>query len=185
MDDKMIVELFWNRTEKAIEETDIKYGKLCRCIATNILENDQDSEECINDTYLAAWNSMPDNRPKSLCSYICKITRNLALKKYEYNHAQKRNSNLELALDELENYLQKGRSVEEEFEAEQIGKIISKFLRSIKYRDRNIFLRRYWFLDSIKDISSLFKISESKVKSSLYRTRKRLKKYLLEEGVVL
>ena len=99
MDDKMIVELFWNRTEKAIEETDIKYGKLCRCIATNILENDQDSEECINDTYLAAWNSMPDNRPKSLCSYICKITRNLALKKYEYNHAQKRNSNLELALD--------------------------------------------------------------------------------------
>lgn len=185
MEDNKIIDLFWKRSQSAIEEIDNKYGKLCTHIATNILKDIEDTKECINDTYLAAWNSMPDERPNNLSAYICKITRNLALKKYEYNHAKKRNRSVEIAFDELEGIIGMDYNINEKYQLEEIGKIISDLLRRLSYSDRNIFLRRYWFLDSIKDICERFEISESKVKSSLYRTRMKLSKELVKKGVAL
>lgn len=185
MEDNKIIDLFWKRSQSAIEEIDNKYGKLCTHIATNILKDIEDTKECINDTYLAAWNSMPDERPNNLSAYICKITRNLALKKYEYNHAKKRNRSVEIAFDELEGIIGMDYNINEKYQIEEIGKIISDLLRRLSYSDRNIFLRRYWFLDSIKDICERFEISESKAKSSLYRTRMKLSKELVKKGVAL
>lgn len=185
MEDNKIIDLFWKRSQSAIEEIDNKYGKLCTHIATNILKDIEDTKECINDTYLAAWNSMPDERPNNLSAYICKITRNLALKKYEYNHAKKRNRSVEIAFDELEGIIGMDYNINEKYQLEEIGKIISDLLRRLSYSDRNIFLRRYWFLDSIKDICERFEISESKAKSSLYRTRMKLSKELVKKGVAL
>lgn len=183
MEDNGIIDLFWERSQLAIEELGSKYGKLCTHIATNILKDIEDTKECINDTYLAAWNSMPDERPNNLSAYICKITRNIALKRYEYNHAKKRNKNIEIAFEELEGCVGVDNNIDNRWELEQIGEVISNLLRKLSYEDRNIFLRRYWFLDSVKEICERFEISESKVKSSLYRTRNKLSKELLKEGV--
>ncbi|MGL6106969.1 RNA polymerase sigma factor [Romboutsia sp.] len=185
MEDYKIIDLFWERSQLAVEEINRKYGKLLKTIAINITNNNEDSKEIMNDTYLVAWNNMPDERPKNLSAYICKITRNLALKKYQYKSAKKRNFNIEVAFEELENCISSYGGIDEKLAYDEIGNIISNFLRKLTYEQRNIFLRRYWFLDSISDISNRFEISESKVKSSLYRSRKGLEKYLKNEGVIL
>lgn len=177
--------MFWERSESAIRETDIKYGKLCRHIAMNIVQNIEDVEECINDTYLGAWNAMPQQRPEFLSAFFCRIARNLALKKYEYNSAKKRNAELEISLSELNDCISSGSSVESEYEVMHIAKIISDLLRTLSYENRNVFLRRYWYYDSITDIAGLFGMSESKVKSCLFRTRNKLKEYFEKEGIII
>ena len=182
MDDLEIIELYFQRDEQAIKETDARYGKLCRSIAFNILNNREDSEECVNDTYIAVWNAIPPTRPKSFTSFICKIARNLSLKRLEFMKREKRSAEVIMSLDELTTVLA-DESYSPDFSDENVGKLISKFLRTQKEDTRNIFIRRYYFFDSIADISSRYGFTESKVKNTLFYTRNKLRDYLIKEGV--
>ncbi len=182
MDDWQIIELFSARNERAITETDLKYGKLCLRVAGNILNNVQDAEECVNDAYLSVWNQIPPTQPDHFSAFLCKIVRNLALKKLAYTNALKRSPEAVVSFAELEQILPDERIAPNTDEAE-LGSLISSFLRSEQEVSRNVFLRRYWFFDSISDIAARYGFRESKVKSILFRTRNRLKIYLTKEGV--
>lgn len=182
MDDVMIIELYFARNEQAIHETDIKYGKLCFKVANNVLGNDEDSQECVNDTYLSVWNTIPPTRPDNFAAFICKIVRNLSLKKLDYNLAKKRNSNVPVSFSELEEILPDNR-IDSDIEDEEIGKLISAFLRKEKADSRNVFIRKYYFFDSVSDIAGRYSFTESKVKNMLYHTRNKLREYLKKEGI--
>lgn len=184
MDDTMILDLFWARSESAISETDAKYGKYCNTIAMNILRNTEDARECVNDTYLNTWNAMPPERPSILSSFLGKITRNLSLNKYKEQRRKRRGGGeVALILDELEDCVPSTGSVEAEVESNTGIKAINTFLLSIESGDRIVFVRRYWYADSIVSIASRFQLSESKVKSMLFRTRNKLRIYLEKEGI--
>jgi len=185
MEDSQIIELYWQRSESAIEETSHKYGKLCRHIALNIVGNFSDAEECENDTYIAAWNAIPPTRPNSLSAFLSKITRNIALNRYEYNKAQKRNHEFDLILSELEECIAAPKTVEQAYEEGMVAELIDDFLAGLSKEKRVIFVRRYWYSDPVKDIAKRMKISESKVKTSLFRTRKELQQYLAAKGIVV
>lgn len=185
MTDMEIIELFWHRSEDAIQCTSEKYGGYLAKIAINILNRYEDAEECVNDTYLAAWEQIPPERPQKLLPYLGRITRCFALNRHDYLTAKKRSSNLNVQLSELEECLGSKEFSEDCFEAGKLEEAISEFLRSEKADSRNVFIRRYWFSDSVGDIADRFKMSESKVKSTLFRTRKRLKNYLSREGYIL
>lgn len=182
MDDSQIIELYFSRNEQAIRETDLKYGKLCFNIANNILNNDEDSEECVNDTYLSVWNRIPPTKPKNFRAFICKIARNLSCKKLKFVLAKKRNSNAVLSFSDLEEILP-DNCIAPNVTDEEIGSLISAFLQEEKKDARTIFVCKYWFFDSISDIAIRYSFSESKVKSMLYHTRNRLKEYLKKEGI--
>ncbi len=184
MDDVKIVDLFFERDERALQETATKYGQLCHAVAHNVLGNHEDAEECVNDTYLGVWNSIPPERPTHLKAFICKIARNLALKKMEYNTAAKRSSNCVVSLTELDETIPDGSFAEDMAEA-QLGEIIGEFLRGEKECARNVFIRRYYCYDGVTDIADMYGFSESKVKSMLFHTRNRLKTYLIERGVCI
>ena len=186
MDDSVILNLYRARSESAINETATKYGKYCQTIATNILRNNEDVEECVNDTYLKAWHAIPPKYPSSLSSFLGKITRNLSLNKYKEQQTQKRGGGeIALLLDELENCVPSKSSVESEYESNIVVEAINAFLLSLSTADRVIFVRRYWYTDSIYSIATRFQMSESKVKSMLYRARKKLKIHLEKEGVMI
>lgn len=182
MDDMKIIELFFERSEQAIRETDRKYGKLCRSIAYNILNNHEDSEECVNDTYLGVWNTVPPARPDNLMYFVCKIARNLALKRLAFMKRAKRSAEVLLVLDELADILPDERYAPGVSD-ENAGELISKFLSSQKEEVRNVFIRKYYFFDSVKDIAKRCSFSESKVKNMLFYTRNKLKDYLIKEGI--
>lgn len=184
MDDEKIIDLFWERSELAIAETSTKYGLYCRTIALNILSDYSDAEECENDTYIAAWNTIPPTRPIKLFAFLGRITRNIALNRYDYHTAKKRRDGFHILLSELEECIPSTYSVELQYESDQVSKAISDFLRSIDSEIRIVFIRRYWYSDSIKNISKQFGISESKIKSMLFRTRNKLKAYLEKEGIL-
>lgn len=184
MDDLSIIELYFERDEQAIRETDQKYGKLCYKIAYNILESREDSEECVNDTYLGVWQAIPPTRPKSLMAFVCAITRNLSFKKLESERAQKRSHSAVVSLSELEDILPDER-IKDSLGDEELGRLISRFLRRQKADARNVFIRKYYFFDSINEISTRYGFSESRVKNMLYHTRNKLKEYLIKEGVEL
>ena len=184
MDDSQIIELYFERDEKAIKETELKYGALCFSIANNILNNEADTEECVNDTYLSVWNIIPPQRPNNFKAFVSKITRNLSLKRIEFNNAIKRSADTIISLSELEDVLP-SKSVQSEIEDEMLGKLISDFLRNEKEGARNVFIRKYWYFDTVADIAVRYSFSESKVKSILFHTRNRLKDYLIKEGVYL
>ena len=181
MNDLEIIELYFERDEKAIKETDTKYGKLCHSIANNILNNEQDSEECVNDTYIGVWNAIPPTRPNNFMSFVCKITRNLSLKRLEAMARQKRSAATIVSLDELAEVLP-DENIANGVSEWDIAKAISDFLRNEKEDVRNVFMRKYYFFDSIGDIAERFGFTESKVKSMLFRTRNKLKDYLIKEG---
>lgn len=184
MDDKQIVALYWERSETAISETAQKYGKYCRYIALNILHNDEDSEECVNDTYLRAWNNIPPHRPAVLKTYLGKITRNLSLDRYEKLNAEKRNSGqMSLVFEELQECLPSLESTESMIEEITLTDILNRFLSSLSSEQRKVFMRRYWYLSPIKEIAAEYGMSESKVKMSLLRSRNKLKKMLEKEGI--
>ena len=159
MEDSQIIELYWQRSESAIAETAKKYGKLCRHIAMNIVGNLSDAEECENDTYVSTWNSIPPTRPNVFSAFLTKIARNIALNRYEYNKAAKRNNEFDLVLDE--------------------------FLGQLPKEKRVMFVRRYWYSDTVKDISKRLQISESKVKTTLFRVRNELQDFLTARGVMV
>lgn len=184
MDDKQILDLYWERSEAAISETSKKYGKYCRYIAFNILHNDEDSEECVNDTYLRAWNSIPPNRPFVLKTFLGKITRNLSLDRYELLNAKKRNGGqMPLVFDEIQECIPSLDSTENIVEEIALTDILNRFLSSLSLEQRKIFMRRYWYLSPIKEIATEYGMSESKIKMSLFRSRNELKKLLEKEGI--
>lgn len=182
MDDLQIIELYFARDERAIKETDTKYGKLCFNVANNILGNIHDSEECVNDTYLSVWNKIPPTRPNHFMAFVCKITRNLSLKKLEYKMALKRNPDVLVSFDELESIMP-DNCMKPDIEKEEIGKIISAFLRGESEDARNVFIRKYVHFDSISNIATRYSFTESKVKNLLYHSRNRLRSYLKKEGI--
>ena len=182
----MIIDLYWMRSESAISETALKYENYCARIAMNILQNIEDTNECVNDTYMKAWNAIPTQRPTRFSAFLGKITRNLALNKFKAQRTKKRGGNeVALLLDELEDCIPSGNSVESEYAANVLVKAIDSFLYSIDTENRMVFTRRYWYADSISSIATRFQMSESKVKSMLFRTRQNLKTYLEKEGVTI
>ncbi len=181
MDDLDIIELYFARDEQAIRMTEEKYGKLCRSIAYNVLGNCEDAEECVNDTYLGVWNAIPPARPNSFSAFVCKITRNLSLKKLEFSTRAKRSVDMTVSFSELEGIM--SDSAAENVSNQRIGELISAFLRTQKPEARQVFVRKYYFFDSIEDIADRYSFSESKIKSMLYQTRKKLKEYLSKEGI--
>ena len=185
MDDSRIIELFFERSEQAIAELSEKYGAVCLKAAENILTDRQDAEECVNDAWLAVWNTVPPQRPDPLISYVCRIVRNLALKKYHGNTAQKRDSRYDVALDELTDCFPSASSVEDELEAKEVAGMIDAFLETLDKQNRILFVRRYWFSDSIPELAELFHLSRHAVSVKLSRIRKALKKHLREKGVSL
>lgn len=182
MKDEDIIRLYFERSENAIRETELKYGRLCTHVVKNILKNASDVDECVNDTYLGAWNSIPPSHPEILSAYLCKIARNLALKKYEYLSAQKRNPEVMLSLSELEECVTDSVSSDIRYSDTELANFINRFLRSQKQEHRMIFIRRYWYHDSIPSICKRYNFSKSKVESILFRTRSRLKAALEDEG---
>ena len=185
MDDTQIVELYWARKESAIEETAAKYGSYCRSIAENILQNQDDAEECVNDTWLGAWNSMPPHRPSVLSTFLGKLTRRISIDKWRRNTAKKRgDGQLPLVLSELEDCVSDGKSIEEKAERKLLAEVIASFVKSLPETEQKVFLCRYWYMDSVSSIASRFRFSESKVKSMLFRTREKLRVRLEKEGLV-
>ena len=182
MTDKEIIALYFKRSENAIEQTDIKYGRLCHSISIHILNDKRDSEECVNDTYLTLWNKIPPKEPNPFKAYVCRIIKNLSLKKYEFNHAKKRNSEYETSLDELEECVSDGTKVSATVEFEELKVAINTFLSELPEKKRILFLRRYWFLQPVKEIAREYGITEKNASMRLLRLRRELKEYLMEEG---
>ena len=182
MDDQQIIDLYFDRNEQAITETDVKYGKLCHSVAYNILNNNEDSEECVNDTYIGVWNAIPPTRPNNFMAFVCRIARNLSLKRLEYLKREKRSADVILSLDELSAVLPDERYAPDVSD-EDVGRLISQFLRTQKEDVRNVFIRKYYFFDSVKEIAERYSFTESKVKNMLFYTRNKLKDYLIKEGV--
>ncbi len=183
MQDSRIIELLFERDESALAELDKKYGEVCQSVAQNILGNAADAEECVNDSYLGVWNSIPPHRPERLLPYVCRIVRNLATKKYHKNTAQKRNSFYDVALDELEECLGTTASPADDYRARETGAHINAFLGTLDVLSRVIFVRRYWFSDSSEDIARRVGKSKNFVAVRLMRTRQKLREYLKERGV--
>lgn len=185
MEDKEIIELYWNRNEDAIAETSSKYGKLCFLIANNILACHEDAEECVNDTYLGVWNAIPKQRPSRFSVFVSRITRNLALKKYEYLSAAKRNPEVGCSFEELGDCVSGKEYIEEELENKRIEQAIDVFLWNLSEEKRTVFIRRYWYLDSIDAICRHTGYSQNKIKSMLFHMRQKLRSYLESEGIEL
>ena len=186
MDDASIIQLFWDRNERAISSTSEKYGNYCATIAKNILGNNEDAEECVNDTYLNAWNAMPPHRPQVLSAFLGKITRNLSLNRYKLNNADKRGGGeLPAILDELAEIVSGNDDVEQEVDRIELSKTINDFLSTLPNDKRNIFVCRYWFSESVTDIAKHNHITENNVSVQLSRTRVKLHDYLLERGFEL
>ncbi len=183
MEDSQIVELYWQRSADAIPETAGKYGAYCFTIADNILHSAEDSEECVNDTWLHAWNAMPPQRPKVLRAFLARITRNLAFDRFRARSAEKRGGGeIDLVLDELGECLGGDGDVETACEAEELRRSIGRFVRSLPEREGNVLVRRYFFAEPAADIAKRYGLSENNVMVILSRTRKKLKAHLLKEG---
>lgn len=183
MEDERIIELYWQREESAITESKSKYGAYCLSIAHRILQNSEDAAECENDTYLKAWNTIPPKKPSPLSSYLGMITRGLSLSRLRRKNAQKRSDSVYISFDELEECIPAGRSIHEELEAKELAGLISDFLRKLPEYECNVFLNRYWHFLSIREISQKYSFTQSKVKTMLLRTRKKLTLYLEKEGI--
>lgn len=181
--DEKIIELFFQRSEQGIQELDIKYGKVCHKVSYNILNSRQDAEECVNDAYLGAWNAIPPAKPDPLLPYICKIVRNLSLKLYYRKEAAKRSSHYTAAMEEIEACIADPNTVEAEIDAGELARIIEAFLDTLTTENRVIFMRRYWFADSCRDIAEFAGLTEKNISVRLTRIRRKLKQYLIEQEV--
>lgn len=184
MEDNQIIELYFSRNELAITETANKYGRLCFGIANNILHSQEDSDECVNDTYLRVWKAIPPTVPQCFKNFICRIVRNLSLTRYEYNAAKKRTKEIEVSLTEIEAVIP-DKAVSEDIGEEQLGTVLSEFLDTLSQDARVIFVRKYWFFDTVGEIAQMCRFSENKVKVSLYRTKEKLRDYLSERGIAV
>ncbi len=183
MDDKTIVDLFWKRSERAIAETDAKYGRFCYHVAFNVLANREDAEESVNDTYLAVWNALPPHRPSVLMAFLGKLTRRISIKRWYSLTAYKRGGGqVQLALDELADCESSSPGVEDIAIGKQAYAALNRFLEALPETERKVFMRRYFLLDPVAEIAESFHFSESKVTSMLHRTRLKLRRHFTEEG---
>lgn len=186
MEDCRIVELYWQRDHSAITESSAKYGAYCTAIARNILPDPRDAEECVNDTWLGAWNAMPTQRPSLLGAFLGRITRNLAFSSYRASHAEKRGGgNLPLILEELTICVPTAPSAAQVVEDAELEATVNRFLRTLPERDCNLFLRRYWYGEPLAEIALRYGLKLNTVKTSLFRSRQKLKAYLEQEDIVL
>lgn len=186
MNDEGILSLFWERKQEALSEADRRYGGYCRAVSYRILRNHEDAEECVNDAYLRAWNAIPPERPERLAVYLGKITRNLSLDRLRKKNAQKRGAGeLPLVLSELSECLPSGESAEDSLEEKELTALLDRFLGELPSESRIIFIRRYWYLSSIREIAASLGFGESRVKMSLLRARGELRNLLEKEGVTL
>lgn len=183
IDDEKIIELLFERSEQGIRELDMKYGKICHSLSYNIVNSSRDAEECVNDAYLGAWNAIPPARPNPLLSYLLKIVRNISLKIYWRKEAAKRSSHYTIALEEIEACIADQKNIEEEIEVRELACIIESFLDTLTIENRVIFMRRYWFSDSYKDIAEFVGLSEKNISVRLTRIREKMKQYLIEREV--
>jgi len=183
MDDREIIKLFYERSEQGVVELSKKYGRLCRQVARNFLQDEADIEECINDVFLDIWNLIPPEDPDDLCSLLCSIVRKKAVNRYKRNNRQKRNSTYDIALHELDECIENGVSVEKAIEDKELSRIIDGFLESLDKISRVIFVCRYWYSDSVTEIAKKINKTPAYVSVRLARLREKLKKRLIEEGV--
>ncbi|MCM1165925.1 MAG: sigma-70 family RNA polymerase sigma factor [Lachnospiraceae bacterium] len=183
MDDNQIIELFFERSERAVAELSGKYGRLCNAVSYNILQSREDAEECVNDAYFTIWNKIPPERPSSLAAFVCMIVRNVSLNRFKYNKAQKRG--YAVCLDELEECVSGADSPEERFETKELAGYIDEFLDTLDDKSHAVFVRRYWFGDNFSRIGELIGASEGAVKVRLTRLRKKLRDFLSAKGVTL
>lgn len=186
MKDTEILDLYWERNEQAITETQHSYGRYCHSIAFHILHDREDSDECVNDTWLRAWYAIPPKRPDRLALFLGTITRNLSFDKWKRKNALKRgNGDMEVALDELMECVPAAHGTEEAVEAAELERMINAFLHTLPERECSVFLRRYWYVEEYNEIAHRFGMNLNTVKTSLFRTRGKLKAYLEQEGIVL
>ena len=184
MEDSQIIDLYWQRSDRAIQESDIKYGNYVSAIARNICGNAEDTEECVSDTWFSAWNQMPPKRPNILSAFFGSIARNNAINRVRTLHRQKRGgSQMDLTLDELQDCIAGPQDVEKDIEMQELKEAIRIFVKGLKEEDRNLFLARYYFFASIETIAVKFQMGESRVKTRLYRMRKKLSAELKEAGL--
>jgi len=185
MDDRQIIELFFNRDEAALSETQEKYEKYCLKIAGNILEDVEDSKECVNDTWVTAWNRIPPLKPVSLKAFLGKVVRDISLSKYRENHAKKRYNAMTVMLEELEECIPSGINIEDQTEKRELIGMVNDYLEGIKTVDRVLFVRRYYFGEPVNDLSEEFGLSENKVSQRLLKIRRKLKTYVENGGYEL
>ncbi len=183
MEDSRIIDLYWQRDEDAIPQTQQKYGAFCTAVAMNVLGDRQDAEECVNDTWLHAWNAIPPQRPRMLRPFLGRITRNLAINLWQKNHAQKRYAGMELLLDELADCVPSSQTVELHLEAEALGDLISAWLRTLPAGDRRLFLRRYWNGESLQDLAKESNEAPERLAQRTYRLRQSLRAELERNGI--
>ena len=185
LEDSLIIGLFFERKEQALEELDRKYGQAVKKKASNILSDRLDVEECVNDTYLGCWNSIPPQKPNPLVSYVCRIARNLSVNRYHANRAEKRSGNYDLILNELEESIPSRMDVESETEAKELTEAINRFLAELSREDRVLFVRRYFYADTVTELAAQTGDSTNRVSVRLFRLRGRLKKALTKEGYLV
>lgn len=185
MTDNEIIDLLFERSEQAIAELSSKHGGAVKRVVFNILGNEQDAEECINDTWLGVWNAIPPHRPDPMRTFVCRIARNLAVKRYHANTAEKRNSHYDAALEELAECIPDSCTVEIEYAAKELAAAIDSFLASLGYEDRFIFMRRYWYADTLTEIAQMMDMSYTSVSVRLHRTKNKLKDFLTKEGLLV
>lgn len=182
--DEAILALYWERSERAISATEVKYGRYCACIARNILDNSEDAKECVNDTWLRAWNAMPPGRPQRLAAFLGKITRNLAINRLERERAKKRGRGvMEVLVEELGECLPDRRAGVDPADDLALREAINRFLAVLPAENRKLFVRRYWYFSSVRDIAADYGMGESKVKMALLRMRSELRRFLEKEGI--
>lgn len=184
MEDFKIVDLYWERSERAISETGAKYGKMLLSISYSLLKSREDAEECLNDTYISAWNQMPSDRPTYLGAYLSKIIRALSIDRFRSKHSKRRGGFEELC-SELDECIPDGVSIEEQFDNDRLSAVINRFLEGLPEEKRVIFVRRYFYSDSVEEIARRMRISPSKVKTSLFRMREELRQILEKEGLLV
>jgi len=185
LEDDEIVLMYLNRKSEAIIETAKKYGRYCKTIAFNVLQNHEDAEECVNDTYLNTWNAIPPHCPSMLSAFLGKITRNLCYNRYKSNTAQKRGgTTMDIVLEELQEQFKSADQIDDELKYKELCLAINCFLEQLPEVECNVFIRRYWYVDPINSIASRYCLTESKVSSMLFRTRKRLKSKLVNGGIL-
>ena len=183
MNDQQIIDLYWRRSEDAVRETEAKYGPYCRTVAGNILADRLDAEECVSDAYLRAWEAIPPHRPEKLGAFLMKLTRNLSFSRWRQRHAEKRGGGeVALALSELGEIVSGGESAEEAVDRRALTEELEAFLRGIDSRKRALFLRRYWYAHSVKDIAADAGMSPAAVTMTLRRLREQLRSHLTERG---
>ena len=185
MNNSEIIQLYFDRNEDAITQTKLKYDKYCYSISYRILCDHGDSEECVNDTYISAWNTIPPKKPLKLSLYLAAITRNLSIKRLRYNKAQKRDSSKDRFLSELEECIPDAETPDTRIEEKMLSSLLDGFIRSLEHEEKCFFIKRYWYMYSISDIANEYKCSESKVKMKLKRTRDKLQKLLEKEEIYL